>query len=173
MAISFKEIKRGFPVYILHKNGEDVKAAEGKVVNVSDPHLPQNFNAANPTAFNQMQQLVIDVTIEEDGANNTYCIPENLSVTYAGNIVLATERDGIIREVQALAAQDDEHIKAVPMHEKRRAACSEILEQWDTAYKERKANDQRFNGIEKCISGLDGRMGGLEKKLDLLISKIK
>lgn len=173
MAISFKEIKRGFPVFILHKNGEDVKATEGKVVNVSDPHLPQNFNPSNPTAYNQMQQLMIDVTIEEDGATNTYCIPENLTVTYAGDIILATEREGIIREVQALVTQDDEHIKAVPMHEKRRAACSAILEQWDTAYKERKENDQRFKDIETHISGLDTRMGGLENKIDLLLKKLE
>lgn len=175
MAITFKEIKRGFPVFILHKNGENVKAAEGKVTNVSDPHMPQNnpFSSTSPSSFSQMQQLMIDVTIEEEGETKTYCIPENLSVTYAGDIILATERDGIIREVQALISQDDEHIKAVPMHEKRRAACSSILEQWDTAYKERKDNDKRFKGIEKCISGLDNRMGGLENKLDQLLKKLE
>lgn len=176
MAMTFKEIKRGFPVYVLHKNGEDIKAAEGRVVNASDPHLPQNnaFNPANPSpSFNQMQQLMVDVTIEEGGETKTYCIPENLSVTYAGDIILATEREGIIREVQALVTQDDEHIKAVPMHEKRRAACGVILEQWDTAYKERKDNDKRFKGIENCITGLDTRMGGLEDKLDRLLKKLE
>lgn len=173
MAMTFKEIKRGFPVFILHKNGEDVKAAEGKVTNVSDPHLPQNFNPSSPSAYNQMQQLMVDITIEENGTTNTYCIPENLTVTYAGEMVLATEREGILREVQALVTQDDEHIKAVPMHEKRRAACTAILEKWDTAYKERKENDQRFKGIENCISGLENRMGGLENKLDILLKKLE
>nr|DAH23874.1 MAG TPA: hypothetical protein [Bacteriophage sp.] len=36
--------------------------------------------------------MVIDVTIESNGKTATYTIPENLSVTYAGDIVLSTDK---------------------------------------------------------------------------------
>ena len=40
--------------------------------------------------------MVIDVTIESNGKTATYTIPENLSVTYAGDIVLSTDKQGLI-----------------------------------------------------------------------------
>ena len=35
--------------------------------------------------------MVVDVTIELNSKTATYTIPENLSITYAGDIVLSTD----------------------------------------------------------------------------------
>lgn len=48
--------------------------------------------------------MMVDVTIEVEGRTAVYTIPENLVVTYASNIVLSTDREGIAREVETAKA---------------------------------------------------------------------
>lgn len=166
--MTFKDIKKGFTVYILHKSDDGVKASQGKVVDVAGPHLPANAFNPNFTSaqLTQMQQMVMDIVVEENGSKTSYAIPDTLSVTYADNIVIATDRDGLIREVQAMFDHSDEQIKAMPRLEKMKKDCTAILETWDNSFRERRDNDNRFKGLET-------RIGGLEDKLDLLIKKFE
>lgn len=87
----FKDMKPGYPVYILQKE-DGLKPVQGKVINVSQPYFPQMQPGQMPSQ-NTMQRMT-DVTIEANGRTNTFAIPETLSVTYAGNMVLSTDRDG-------------------------------------------------------------------------------
>lgn len=47
-------------------------------------------------------QMVVDVTIEANSKTATYSIPENLSVTYAGDVVLSTDKQGLMAEVEQM-----------------------------------------------------------------------
>jgi hypothetical protein len=58
--------------------------------------------------------MVIDVTIESNGKTATYTIPENLSVTYAGDIVLATDKQGLIAEVESMKNTAEKILESVP-----------------------------------------------------------
>ena len=103
----FKDIKQNYPVYILNK--QDVSFSKGKVTSVSLPHMDNS----NPMVIGKS---VIDVAIEVDGKSATYTIPENLSIVYAGDIVLSTDRDGIMREVEAMKSSSEQAIKNVERH---------------------------------------------------------
>lgn len=100
----FKDIKQNYPVFILNK--QDVTFSQGKVTSVSLPHMDNS----NPMV---MGKSVIDVAIETEGKSANYAIPENLSIVYAGDIVLSTDRDGIMREVEAMKASAEQAIKNV------------------------------------------------------------
>ena len=171
--MTFKEIKKGFTVYILHKGEDGVKATQGKVIDVIGPHIPPSsmpngqFTASQLT---MMQQMVVDIVVEENGAKTSYSIPESLSVTYADNIVISTDREGIVREAQAMFNHSDEIIKAVPLHEKIKKDCTAILESWDNSFKERRENEVRFKKLEDNVNQ---RIGGIESKLDLLLKKLE
>lgn len=179
--MNFKDIQKGFIVYILHKGKDGIKATQGRVVDKSDPHLqqqPSSYSAMNNLPqFNPMQALVVDVTIEEDGMAKTYCIPENLSVTYADDMVLATDKDCIIREVQAQLARSEEHIKQTPIEEKKCKACKEILETWDPVFKERRESDNRITKIEEQVNemkkDMQNSMNCLNSKFDSLLKKLE
>lgn len=69
-------------------------------------------------------QMVVDVTIEADGATRTYSIPEASGITYAGATVLSTDRDGIIREIEAIKSQSEEALAGVESHKTRIYASS-------------------------------------------------
>lgn len=102
--MTFKDIKQGYPVYVLHKG--QMTARTGKVTMVSQPRFPQV--AQQPMASG----LVMDVTIEEDGQSRTYTMPESSAVVCAGDVIISTDRGGILVEVEAMRNASEEMRKA-------------------------------------------------------------
>ncbi len=155
----FKDLKIGYQVYILHK-GEDIKVSVGRVTAVSPPRFPQtqgNFQA---------MQMVVDVTIEENGESRTYTTPDSLSVTYAGNeLVIATEREGILREIETIKAHNEEELSKVANRRTLVAKCEQILTEWNPMFKEKRENEERFAKLETSMTDLKSMLSGLIKEL--------
>lgn len=70
MIMIFKDIKSGYPVYMLDRG--KMEAVTGKVVGVSGPRYMQMQGI-------QQTQIVVDITIETEGVSQQYAIPESLS----------------------------------------------------------------------------------------------
>lgn len=155
----FKDLKIGYQVYILHK-GEDIKVCIGKVTAVSPPRFPQtqsNFQA---------MQMVVDVTIDEEGTSKTYTTPDSLSVTYAGNdLVIATEREGILREIETIKAHNEDELSKVAHRRMIVTQCEKILSEWNPVFKERRETEERFNKLETSMIDLKSMLSGLIKEL--------
>ena len=155
----FKDLKTGYQVYILHKR-EDIRVDVGKVTAVSPPRFPQtqgNFQA---------MQMVVDVTIEENGASKTYATPDSLSVTYAGNeLVIATEREGILREIETIKAHNEDELSKVAARRAVVAKCEKILTEWNPLFKEKRENEERFAKLETSMTDLKSMLSGLIKEL--------
>lgn len=76
----------------------------------------------------QTMQMVVDITIEENGASKTYTTPDSLSVTYTGNeLVIATERESILREIENIKAYNEEELYKVVTRRAAVAKCEKIL----------------------------------------------
>ena len=84
----FRDIKQHNKVYILDKM--NVTIDEGIVTAVG---IPQP---------NMEGKIVIDVTINVKDKQATYTIPEQLSVTRANNLVLATDQKDLIQELETM-----------------------------------------------------------------------
>lgn len=67
--MTFKDIKKGHPVYMLHKGDEGLREEIGRVTAITQPRFPQYSGGG--TALS----TVVDVTVETNGANNTYTMP--------------------------------------------------------------------------------------------------
>jgi len=143
----FKDMKPGYPVYLLDK--ENMKAATGKIVNIGQPHFPSPAGNIPQTA-----QMFVDVTVESDKQTRTYSIPDTLSVTYAGALVLSTDREGILRDVEAMKSRSEEALNEVGRHRNTIAECDRILEEWNPAFAEKKRQDERISGLETEVKGL-------------------
>ena len=144
----FKDMKPGYPVYLLSK--DTVKATTGKIVNIGQPHFPNAVNGSFP----QTTQMFVDVTVESDGQTHTYSIPDTLAVTYAGELVLSTDRDGILRDVEAMKTRSEEALKNVDNHKATIQACDKILEEWNPTFAEKKRQDERISGLENEVKEL-------------------
>ena len=153
----FKDLKIGYPVYIFHKEGEK-RITQGKVTAISPSRLPQ-------TPSLQTMQLVVDVTIDDGGSSRTYAIPDNTSVTYTNGLVLSTDREGVIREVEILRNQCAEELAKIEEYRKSVSECEKILTEWNPAFREKRETEERFSKLETSMSDLKSMMSGLIKEL--------
>ena len=153
----FKDLKIGYPVYIFHKDGEK-RITQGKVTAISPSRLPQ-------TPSLQTMQMVVDVTIDDGGSSRTYAIPDNTSVTYTNGLVLSTDRDGVIREVEILRNQCAEELAKIEDYRKSVSECEKILTEWNPVFREKRETEERFSKLETSMSDLKSMMSGLIKEL--------
>ena len=144
--MEFKNIQRNHPVYLLDKQTVEVK--EGKVVD-NQPHI--NTGIATISSSGQPMR---DVTI-----------PEHLGVTFAGEIVLATDKADLLPEVGKLVNEADEIIKAYEPSKERKAKGEELLAALNPAIKEKQETEKRFKALEGDISGIRGMVKQLLDKL--------
>ena len=153
----FKDLKIGYPVYIFHKDGEK-RITQGKVTAISPSRLPQ-------TPSLQTMQMVVDVTIDDGGSSRTYAIPDNSSVTYSNGLVLSTDREGVIREVEILRNQCADELAKIDEYRKSVSECEKILAEWNPVFREKRETEERFSKLETSMSDLKSMMSGLIKEL--------
>ena len=153
----FKDLKIGYPVYIFHKDGEK-RITQGKVTAISPSRLPQ-------TPSLQTMQMVVDVTIDDGGSSRTYAIPDNSSVTYSNGLVLSTDREGVIREVEILRNQCADELAKIEEYRKSVSECEKILTEWNPVFREKRETEERFSKLETSMSDLKIMMSGLIKEL--------
>lgn len=162
----FKDIKQNYPVYILNK--QDLSVVQGKVVATTFPHVDMNAQKVTPTAISPTNslgnQMVVDVTIEAGGKTATYTIPESLSVTYAGNIVLSTDREGIAREVEALKSSAEQVLLSVEKQKEIVEKTTALLAELNPVYKEKKENEERFTKIESSVAEMKTMLSNFIKE---------
>lgn len=158
----FKEIKQNYPVYILDK--QEFQIIQGKATAVSFPRVEMNQKTGRT-------EMVVDVTVEANGKTATYSIPENLSVTFAGNLVLSTDKQGLTGEVEAMVANADQILSSVPYAQKIKDTASAILADLNPVYKEKQETEKRFGKIEGSISDMKDMMQKQQKMMEEFIKK--
>ncbi len=141
----FKDTKQGYPIYFLDR--ENVGYYQGKVVSVAVPRY-DNMGGQQHTG------LVVDVTIEANGQTRTYTIPEASTIAYASNLTISTDKDGILREVEALKNVSEEALAKVDKHKEIVTKCHTLLEELNPVFAEKRAQDRRIEGIESEVKSL-------------------
>lgn len=142
----FKDLKQNYPVHIFDK--QNVEYIQGKVTSVSLPRMQMpsmNMNSLN-------NSMVVDITIDAGGRSATYTIPEGLSVTYAGNLVLSVEVDGVVKEIEAMKNTAEQVLNSVERQKEIKKKTCELLVELNPVYKEKKDTEERFNKIETSVS---------------------
>lgn len=158
----FKEIKQNYPVYILDK--QEFQIIQGKATAVSFPRVEMNQKTGRT-------EMVVDVTVEANGKTATYSIPENLSVTFAGNLVLSTDKQGLTGEVEAMVANADQILASVQQAQKIKDTATAILADLNPVYKEKQETEKRFGKIEGSISDMKDMMQKQQKMMEEFIKK--
>lgn len=141
--MTFKELKQGYPVYILDK--EKLAVKQGKVVNTSFPRVDNQ-----PTG----RQMVVDVTIEVNGQSAVYTIPEDSAVVYAKNLVLSTEQHCLAIEVEKMKTEAERILATVDEQQEIVDCADDLLAQLNPTFKEKRETEQRFEKIESRLDKL-------------------
>lgn len=154
----FKDIKQNYPVYILNK--DDMTVTPGKVVTVSFPRF-DSMKVMSQTPG----QMVIDFEIEANGKTATYAIPESLSVTYAGSLVLATEKEGLVREIEAMKNSAEQVLASVDKQKGIVEKATALLVDLNPQFKEKKEYDERLSKMENSIGEMRDILNNFIKEL--------
>ena len=159
--LQFKDIKQNYPIYIF--DNQEFSFIQGKAVEVGFPRLEMNPKTGK-------SEMVIDIAIEADGKKATYAIPENMSVTWAGNLVLSTDKAGLTSEVESAVERAKQIIAAAPKAQKVIDKAPSILADLNPVFKEKQETEQRFNKIEGSISRMEELM---QKQQEMMTNFIK
>lgn len=155
----FKDVKQNYPIYILNKR--DVTIVQGKVTNVSFPHIDTGI----PSYKIGASQMVVDVSIEAEGKTATYTIPENLAITYAGDLVLSTDKASLVNEVEALKNSAEQIIASVEHNKSIVEKATALLSDMNPAYKEKQETEKRLTKMEGDVSEIKKMLSELSKQL--------
>lgn len=97
-------------------------------------------------------KIVIDVTINVKDKQATYTIPEQLSVTRANNLVLATDQKDLIQELETMKTNAKLIIDSVETQKTILQKADKLLLELNPVLKEKQQNEQRFSKIEDSLS---------------------
>ena len=128
-------------------------------VTATSPHVNNTYNTM---AAGQMMR---DIAIEVDGKNATYTIPENISVTFAGSIVLATSQQGLSSEIERMKSEAEQALAMMEHHKMVIERSSGLLAELNPHVREKMENVRRFKSIESDMSGIKTMMQQLLDKL--------
>ena len=158
--MQFKDCQKDYPVFILDRN--ELNAQQGKIIDVSRPH----FDPRNPSAT----QMVIDVTFEVDGKQQPpFVMPENAPVAYTDKFIISTDRETIIREVQAILSRNEQELSMVDQRKETVSKCKHILEDFNPELRERRKTEDRITKIEGCIDDLRSALATSDSKTDQIL----
>ncbi len=152
----FRDIKQGYPVYILNK--QDLTILQGKVASAGFPRLDTN-------PMSGKTEMVIDIAVDDgSGKTGSYVIPEGLSVTYAGNLVLATEKAALAGEVEAMKSSAEQALASVDRQREILDKATALLSDLNPAFREKRENDKRFDDLESSVNELKDLVRQLASK---------
>ena len=160
----FKDLKTNYPIFILNK--QDVSLVQGRVVSVSFPRMDIN-QSINKT------EMVVDVSIEVDGKTATYVIPESLSVTYANNLIISTDKQGLLNEVEAMKNNAEQVIASVDRQKEILEKSNALLSELNPIYKDKREADKRFSQIEDSVKEVRESISDIRSMMQGLIKEFK
>ena len=157
--LQFKDIKQNYPVYMFDK--QELTYVQGKVTSVTFPRF--DMNASKMSTPGQMpipgqSQMVVDVTIEANDKTATYVIPENLSLTGSGNLIISTEKEILMKEIEAIKTSSEQALSSMDYHKKVIEKTTALLSELNPVYKKEKETEERFNKIEDSVSRMEKMM---------------
>lgn len=167
--LQFKDIRQNSSVYILDKS--NVKVLTGKITSASFPKMEFNPQTGQ-------QQMMITFGIEADGKSSTYSIPESSSiVTCSGDIVISTEQQGLLRDIEILKNNAEQFLNNVDELVERNKAIkektNELLSELNPVFKEKQETEKRFNNIEKRFSKFETDVSDVKDMLEKFIKKME
>lgn len=160
----FKDLKTNYPIFILNK--QEVSLVQGRVVSVSFPRMDIN-QSINKT------EMVVDVSIEVDGKTATYVIPESLSVTYANNLIISTDKQGLLNEVEAMKNNAEQVIASVNRQKEILEKSNALLSELNPIYKDKREADKRFSQIEDSVKEVRESISDIRSMMQGLIKEFK
>ena len=156
--IVFKELKKGFPVFILNK--ETLLYQQGKVTQDS---TPPRMN----TVFGQ--PMIVDVSIESEGQVKIWTLPADQSLAEMqsdANIVIATDKAALVSILKSIESECNTYLEGVDGRKQKLEVAKNLIAELDVVYKQQQQTEERFVRIEQSIGGIESTLSKILKAVN-------
>lgn len=147
----FKDLKAGFPIHMFDR--ANLHYEQGKVMNVGLPKPDMK-----PGNYGKMQ---IDVAIQTEKGTNTYELTDSERSAYAGSLLLSTDKECVVAEINLIKTQSEDAISKVEEQKLTIKKCNELLENLDTTFRDKQETEHRFQKMEENFFAMDEKVGKL------------
>lgn len=163
----FKELKQGYPLYILNVNTMEV--CTGTVTFVGQPHVTQD---KAKLAKGQLQ-MVIDVTATFGNQSQTIELTDSLSQTMSndGAMLITPNQEDIANGIRLVKTRCEEYIRNEEHYKELIKKCDALLPTVDPLYRQSMDNEARFNGMQATIDRQAEDIAEMKEMLTKLLKK--
>lgn len=162
----FSALRQDNTFYILEK-GENPNLKTASVVSVSNP-VPKYKSTSFTSPLSPIETVVDVVVKTKDDTIEFKQLPANLSIANFGtsNVVVSESREAMLAEVEAMQRNSKDAISSVPYHKSVVEACERIIGELNPQFAKEKEQEAK-------IGALEGKMNGIEKTLDEMMSMMR
>ena len=154
----FKELKKGFPVFILNK--ETLLYQQGKV---TQDATPPRMN----TVFGQ--PMIVDVSLESEGQVKIWTLPADQSLAEMqsdANIVIATDKAALVTILKSIESECTTYLEGVDGRKQKLEVAKNLIAELDVVYKQQQQTEERFVRIEQSIGGIETTLSKILKAVN-------
>ena len=143
----FKELKQGYPLYVLNVNTLEV--GTGTVTFVGQPHVTQD----KQKLVKGQIQMVVDVTANFGNQPQTIELADSLSSTMSndGTLLITPNQADIANGMRMIRARCEEYIRNEEHYKELIKKCDEQLPNFDPLYKQQQESENRFTEMKSTI----------------------
>ena len=153
----FSALRQGSVVYILEK-GENPVLKIGQVVSITQPNYSSNF---------LMNGSTIDINVKVNNQNMDFKnVPSSQSVANYNNAIIAETKELMSNEVDNMLQSSRSIVDSVAYHNNIITSCENILKELNPRFAKEKERDEDINNLKD-------KMGGIESKMDKILSLLQ
>ena len=135
----FKELKSGYPIYLFDR--ASLRYEQAKVMSAQ-----QNYH---PTTIGKLET---NITVQtKDGKQNTYSVTDSEQAAYAGTLLIASNKDAVINEINILKSNSEEVLNKVEEHKHIVSECGKLLAELDTTFRDQQRTNERLDKLENKL----------------------
>ena len=153
----FSALRQGSVVYILEK-GENPVLKVGQVVSITQPNYSSNF---------LMNGSTIDINVKVNNQNMDFKnVPSSQSIANYNNAVITETKELMSNEVDNMLQSSRSIVDSVTYHNNIITSCENILKELNPRFAKEKERDEDINNLKD-------KMGGIESKMDKILSLLQ
>ena len=135
----FKELKSGYPIYLFDR--ASLRYEQAKVMRAQPNYQPTTIG-----------KLETNITVQtKDGKQNTYRVTDSEQAAYAGTLLIASNKDAVINEINILKSNSEEVLNKVEEHKHIVSECGKLLAELDTTFRDQQRTNERLDNLENKL----------------------
>ena len=166
----FQNVRKGTPIYLLHRNEAKVEIGEVVGVSMAQPlfnHSYQNGQYLQP-------KNVVDIQVSINGKTiNLQKLPADATIADDNGMVVSESRDAILTEIDILKKNSQKMLESMDYHKEVVAKCEALCAELNPHLKKEVEQAKEMNVLRDQVSSLRDDMVDIKSMLTKFLNKKK